>query len=308
MVLKTKNLFKLITHEDNYNIHKTLGIICLLNFIYQFGCLFCYGSMDLKYNLNTPSILSFHGLLSLTSFIFRVPQNRHKGAPMIYKEFRLHSIVFALRSVFCAFAFYFKLDLMYNIIIINLTMVAADLATLNYKAATKTMRGMPFGKNLSEPDKKEVTDMHSSQQFGATIFMITNIDAAFAPLLAIQIAAFLMTLVRKSIISELDWHRLYAISLWLNIFVYWSFSTNPILSLYVIYGVYIFYYARITYRFNKYIIWNAILFSIYYFEKKIKNNNYFAVEIDQTYIKLFLNLIIIGYLVKNIYKTKSLWY
>ena len=31
--------------------------------------------------------------------------------------------------------------------------------------------------------------------FGATAFMLTNIEGAFSPLLAIQIAAFLMTLV-----------------------------------------------------------------------------------------------------------------
>ena len=87
--------------------------------------------------------------------------------------------------------------------------------------------------------------LHSVQQFGATMFMMGNIDSAFAPLLAIQIAAFLMTLIRKSIISELDWHRLYAISLWLNIFVYWSFNRidKPI---YIIMGVYLFDYLRVN--------------------------------------------------------------
>ncbi len=303
MVLKTHNLFKLITHEDNFNFHKTLGIICLLNFIYQFSYLFIYGRMNLQYNVNTPVLLFFHAALSLSSFIFRVPQNRHKGAPMIYKEFRLHSIVFALRSVLCALSFYFNMDLIYNIIIINLTMVAADLATLKYQAATKTMRGMPFGKDIDESDKKSITDMHSAQQFGATSFMVTNIEGAFSPLLAIQVAAFLMTLVRKSIISELDWHRLYAITLWLNIFVYWSFSNNFNYALYIIWGVYAFYYGRINYRINKYLLWNFILGVIYAFEKSEISLAY----LDTHKIKIISNIIILIYLVKNIYKTKALW-
>lgn len=303
MVVKTQNLFKLITHEDNFNFHKTLGITCLLNFIYQFSYLFIYGRMNLQYNVNTPALLLFHATLSLSSFIFRVPQNRHKGAPMIYKEFRLHSIVFALRSVLCALAFYYNMDLIYNIIIINLTMVAADLATLKYQAATKTMRGMPFGKDIGESDKKSITDMHSAQQFGATSFMVTNIEGAFSPLLAIQVAAFLMTLVRKSIISELDWHRLYAITLWLNIFVYWSFSNNFEYALYIIWGVYGFYYGRINYRINKYLLWNFILGVIYAFEKSEINLSY----IDSHKIKIISNMIILIYLVKNIYKTKALW-
>ena len=305
MVFKTRNLFKLVTREDPNFIHKFFGLSCLVNFIYQFSYLALYGRMNLADNIHTPILLMIHGGLSLSSLIFHVPLNRHKGAPMIYKEFRLHSIVFALRSVLCGLVFYFKLDLFYNIIIINLTMMSADIITKLFKAETKTMRGMPFGKDLKEDEKKQVTDMHSSQQFGATIFMMTNIEGAFSPLLAIQIAAFLMTLVRKSIISELDWHRLYAVSLWLNIFVYWSFLESPMLALYVIYGVYIFYYARITYRFNKYFIWNAILYSIYYFDNYIISG--LEIEINETYIKIFINALIIIYLVKNIKKTEALW-
>jgi hypothetical protein len=303
MVLKTKNIFKLVTREDPNFIHKFFGISCLLNFIYQFAHLGIYGSMDLINNKHTPLLLVIHGGLNLSSLIFHVPLNRHKGAPMIYKEFRLHSIVFALRSVLCAFAFYYNLSIVFNIFIINLTMMAADLITFFFEADTKTMRGMPFGKDLKENEKKEVTNMHSTQQFGATAFMLTNIEGAFAPLLAIQIAAFLMTLVRKSIISELDWHRLYAISLWLNIFVYWSFVDNPILAFYVILGVYIFYYARITFRYNKYLIWNCIMISIYVSKKYIE-----MPEINNNYSKLIINAIIIFYLVTNIKKTKSLWY
>jgi GGDEF domain-containing protein len=46
-----------------------------------------------------------------------------------------------------------------------------------------------------------VTRYHSLSQAHATAFMVLDADAAFAPLLAIQLAAFLMTLVRKGFIS-----------------------------------------------------------------------------------------------------------
>lgn len=303
MPLKTRNLFKLITREDPQFIHKTLGISCLLNFIYQFFNLFRYGNMYLKHNSYAPYLISLHGLLSMSSFIFHVPLNRHKGLPMIYKEFRIHSIVFALRSVACSLCFYYNLNIIYNIFFINLTMILADITTHYFKAETKTMRGMPFGKEISEENKREVTKMHSAQQFGATMYMIGNIETAFSPLLAIQIAAFLMTLVRKSIISELDWHRLYAISLWLNIFVYWSFNRidEPF---YIILGVYIFDYLRLNQGHNKYLVWNFIFLVMYVI------NSFVDFTVIEPYVNrpALTNLLIPYYLAVNIYKTRRLWW
>ena len=303
MGFKSRNLFKLVTREDPNFIHKALGFSCLINFIYQFTHLFRYGKMNLRNNQYAPLLIILHGLLSVSSFIFHVPLNRHKGLPMIYKEFRLHSIIFALRSVFCALCFYYKLNLVFNVFFINLTMICADIVTKLYEAETKTMRGMPYSRDFKEEDKKKVTYMHSVQQFGATMFMIGNIDSAFAPLLAIQIAAFLMTLVRKSIISELDWHRLYSISLWLNIFVYWSFNRidKPI---YIIMGVYLFDYLRVNQGHNKYLVWNYIFLIIYVMYSFVN----FAVIEAHINQPLLTNLLITYYLASNIYRTRKLWW
>ena len=303
MVFKSRNLFKLVTREDPNFIHKVLGVSCLINFIYQFSHLFLYGKMNLINNPYTPLLITLHGLLSVSSFIFHVPLNRHKGLPMIYKEFRLHSILFALRSVFCALCFYYKLSLVFNVLFINLTMFCADIVTKLYEADTKTMRGMPYGKDIDDEDKKKVTYMHSVQQFGATLFMTGNIDSAFAPLFAIQIAAFLMTLVRKSIISELDWHRLYSISLWLNIFVYWSFDTID-KPAYIIIGVYLFDYLRVKHGHNKYLVWNYI-FLIIYVMYSFVNFALIETHLNQPFLT---NLLITYYLVSNIYRTQRLWF
>lgn len=301
MGIKTKNLFKLITKEDSTNIHKILGVTCLLNFIYQFAYLFMTGNMNLQNNPYTPLLMSVHGLLGISSFIFHVPLRRHNGLPMIYKESRLHTIVFSLRSVACCLVFYYNLDVIYNILIINVTMLLADLTTHKYGATTKTMRGMPFGKDISEIDKKEITYSNSVKQFGATMFMTCNINSAFSPLLAIQLAAFLMTLVRKAIITELDWHRIYSLSLWLNIFVYHSFS-NFSDSLFIILGINVFDFLRIKKGYNKYLVWNFI-FLIIYLTKTFQLN----IEINKAYKELFVNAVIVIYLVKNFYKSKALW-
>ena len=300
--IQTQNIKKLVTKEDSTHSHKILGILCLLNFIYQFYHLFRYGKMNLEFSPDTPIIILLHGILSLSSFIFHVPRNRHKGLPMIYQEFRLHSIIFAWRSVLCVIGFYYQLDLLFHIVIINLTMILADLVTRKYKAATKTMRGMPFGNHISESIQKQVTKMHSNQQFNATLYMITNIDGACSPLLAIQLAACLMTLVRKSIIPAIDWHRIYALSLWINVFVYWSFDSIK-LPIYIIIGSFLFSYFRIDRRHNKYLVWNSIFVVIYLIES-IWDSNW---EIEPYKMKIINNLVISIYLYRNYQITKSIF-
>ena len=221
MGFKIQNTYKLITNEDSLMIHKIFGISCLANFIYQFYYLIFYSYLPLGNSKYKELILVLHGLLSISSFIFHVPKNRHKGLPMIYKEFILHSIIYAIRSVLSCFEYsnIITYSKFYTLIIINFTMILADITTIYLGADTKTMRGMPFGDKVSDKDKSLITRMHSQQQFSATIYMLLNFETAFVPLVAIQLAAFLMTLVRKSIIKELDWHRIYAISLWICIFL-----------------------------------------------------------------------------------------
>jgi len=305
MGFKIQNTYKLITNEDNLIIHKLLGISCLINFIYQFYYLMFYEYLPLASSKYKDLILTLHGLLSLSSFIFHVPKNRHKGLPMIYKEFRLHSIVFALRSVLCSFVYShnFIYGKFCNLLIINLTMILADISTIFYGADTKTMRGMPFGDKISETDKQLVTRMHSLQQFSATIYMFLNFETAFVPLVAIQLAAFLMTLVRKSIIKELDWHRIYAITLWICIF---AINTVDFKNyIFMVFANFFVFWLRINYGVNKYIVWNTLgIISFIFF-----SNSFYIYEdqISNSTLRLMTNLTICYYLIKNIYKTRALW-
>lgn len=92
-------LKKLKTKEDPHHLHKTLGIFCLFNYVYRYYLLLSVGNMRLNNLYGILSIL-VHAALSLSSLIFYIPLKRNPLKPMIYPEYRLHSIIFALRSVY----------------------------------------------------------------------------------------------------------------------------------------------------------------------------------------------------------------
>jgi hypothetical protein len=220
--------------------------------------------------LNNFSALFFillHGILSLSSFIFHLPNLRNTSKPMIYPEFRLHSIVFALRSVIICFLYYYKFHFIYPILICYGTMISADVITFFYNPNGKngkTMRNMPFDVNIIPSEKQiQITNMHSLMQIGATTYMLCDIESTFSPLLAIQLAAFLMTLVRKSIITSTTWHAIYSLTLWINVVLY----TGQPMGFIIIHQIMLnnFTYVFFPLKINKYFAWsiNFCLFIIY---------------------------------------------
>lgn len=145
-----------------------------------------------------------HFALSISSMIFKIPEQRIRSSPMIYPEFRLHSIVFASRSLLIMtllfFARKFDIVLLHNFrgVVVLLTMVLADIVTNSFKDQGKTMRGMPFPEYVSQPMRNWINTFYSTSQIFATAQMIfcIGLDEAFLVLFPIQIAAFLMTCVR----------------------------------------------------------------------------------------------------------------
>jgi len=256
---------KLNTKEDIYFIHKTLGVFCLFNFIYRYYLLINYGDMFLQNKFGLFSIL-VHGLLSYSSLIFHIPSVRNRQKPMIYPEFRLHSITFATRSILCCLINYYQLNVLYKMIIIYLTMITADKITEYYnKNDTNgtTMKSMPFDDDIPLSLQKQITLSNSSMQISATIFMLNNIDMCFSPLFGIQIASFLMTLVRKSLISSRMWHILYSFSLWINVLFYLTPKTKMKFIFIQIIMYYIYTQIFFRYKVNKYISW-TLLFILFY--------------------------------------------
>lgn len=307
-MIYSQNLHRLATKEDNYHIHKTLGVIILINYIYRYFLLFNYGSMFLTSSFEL-LLIGFHALLSLSSLIFHIPNIRNRKSPMIYPEFRLHSIVFALRSVLCSIIEYFsntfgsEYSLYLKMIVCILTMVVADIITNYYKDTNEnknTMRNMPYSEEIPKEKQKEITHMHSSMQIGATLYMLFNIDSAFSPMFGIQLAALLMTLVRKNIVSSNSWHLFYALSLWINVFCYWSLSPFDVILQILSYNI--FRYLRFSLNLNKYIGW-IITFGFFISIKNVEH------EFINDYLKdtIFANTLIVIYLVRQIRKCYSLF-
>jgi hypothetical protein len=295
MILNSDNFKRLATNEDKYHIHKTLGIICFINYIYRYFLLFTSGSMFLNTN-NAMILIGIHGLLSLSSLIFHIPAIRNRMSPMIYPEFRLHSIIFAMRSVLCCFTDYYILTykLPIKIALCFLTNILADIITNNYKDTTKTMRQMPFSEEISPEKQRVITLMHSYMQVGATLFMLVNTETAYSSMFAIQLAAFLMTLVRKNIITSNSWHLLYAMALWINIFCYYNVRPSTAALLVILYDC--FKLLRFKLNYNKYISW-SIIFGCYslfqYGDTNIIIDNFILSFVSKP---VFTNLIIMLYL------------
>lgn len=91
-----------------------------------------------------------HASLSVSALIFKPPVTRSVAQPMIYKEFQLHSITFALRSCSVMLCLYAGAKFApFRGIFILVAHWSADVITSIYKQGT-TMRDMPYPSGLSE--------------------------------------------------------------------------------------------------------------------------------------------------------------
>lgn len=212
------NLKKLVTHEDPYHIHKLLGIISLLNFVYQTIMMFYLGKL---YRFPIWACLP-NVTLPITSFMFTVlPKKRPNGSMglFIWKEMRLHVLVFSSRGMLSA------VFPEYGPVICLATMVAADTATYFYGTrGVTTLRS--DHKIPATPVERVFRHLYATSQFGATVIcsglfqpQVTPI-LAFMTVLPIQSSAFLMTLVRKNIIGPIGWNVIYSAQL-LLLYVMW---------------------------------------------------------------------------------------
>jgi hypothetical protein len=176
--------------------------------------------------------LMMHGALSCSSLIFHISGTRNQVKPIIYPEFRMHSILFAMRSIVVCFLYYYQFHYTYIIGTCYSVLFLSDIITKTYNKENKngsTMRNMQFGDNIPEEKRKYYTKLHCIMQIGATLFMLGNIDTAFSPIMPIQISAFLMTLVKKSIISVNTLQFIYSFTLFVNYLLLPTLSLGTIL-------------------------------------------------------------------------------
>jgi hypothetical protein len=213
-----------------------LGFGCLFNFFLRIYWLLAYGSMyiyaDSSYSLLIPVA---HLTLSLSSLIFQVPQTRLNSKIIIWKELQLHNMVFTSRSaivmiysIVCirndidmSYKYYY-LYLIGKLALIVLHHMLADYITLKYNTNDKTTTRDINWENIPDNVKRGLKQYYAICQILAINSLILTdndktgsgvIEAAFLVMFPIQLSTFLMTLVRKSIITNIHWHIFYTLSL-----------------------------------------------------------------------------------------------
>jgi len=307
-----EKLKKLNTHEDVFYIHKIMGMVVLTNYIYRFYLLFTRYDME----LTTPSslvLLGAHLLLSLSSLFFRISNTRNRVIPIIYPEFRLHNIIFAVRSINCCLFFYYfqriydensilyikhihphNYSVLCNMGVCFLTMKCADIITGVFEHSTPkttTMRNMPYNEIIPDAKLQMLKQMYSLMQLYATYYMIGNINSAFTPMFAIQLSSFLMTLVKKSIIPPMWWHPLYYFALLSNSIAFLSLTPEFIIKMNI--ACSFFSYWRFTLGKDKYIGW-LIVFAFHYLVMNEAREYYFPVVLR----KIMIIVVVIYHYVK----------
>ena len=269
---KTK-ISKLVTHEDKFHLHKIFGCISLINYFYLLFDFFYSGAtaeMTLR-NVDTGFIgLTWvHSILSLSALQFLIPRTRTGIIPMIWQEFRAHSIVFAVRSFALINILYFiakKCDGDMGTITdcvrlgaVLLAMKLADLSTeyLRENKKETTTATMPYWSDCPANVQSAIKYFYTHSQFMATfVCLFGEIPYVLAVAFPIQFASFMMTLVRKNIISSFWYHMLYGGSL---LAVYLINAADIKLYPVIILGS-LLIYLRVHLKLNKYVLWSIVGF------------------------------------------------
>lgn len=219
---------KLLSHHDRFHVHALLGLSALIHFFLRFFWLFVFGEETFLPNAASAVGLTIHFLLHATSFQFHLPRNRQWSQPMIWKEFRVHNAIFAYRNLIGAalgcFAPVWWLHSPWSVtswlaktLLVFVTMRAADWGTDTFGSTEKrTTNAMPYPPSVSPDVQQFIKRFYAKAQFVATALAVCGTPVlAFGSVLAIEIASFLMTLVRKGFLSAAGYHILYSLSLFI---------------------------------------------------------------------------------------------
>ena len=234
---------KLFTNHDKYHLHKLLGFGCLFNFLLRIYWLIANGSMYIYADSASALVIPVaHLTLSLSSFIFQVPLIRLNSKIIIWKELQLHNIIFTSRSatimiysVICirnnigtggtggtGITEYYYLYQFGKFALIIAHHLFADYITAKYNMNEKTTTRDINWENIPDTTRAIIKKYYAVCQILAINALILTdndikgsgaIESAFLIMFPIQLSTFLMTLVRKSIISNISWHIFYGLSL-----------------------------------------------------------------------------------------------
>lgn len=258
-------IHRLFTHEDRHimHMHKTLGVLVLSHIFYRMNLIIKLGDSGLSTSPWTPYWMVIHTFLHVSSFQFRLPSKRNRTYNIIWPEFRLHSMIFAYRSIISVLLMWmggYWNHALRGPLVLG-TMVAAD-AVSKWHAQDTTMRANPYPTGTSQEFILWHNRFYSVSQFGATMgIMFRGVDSAFLALLPIQTAPFLMTLVKKGILNQAEWHILYTVALltnWIHALFGQGNDGNTVSTVAYQAILWSAVAARLRYRINKYAIWGTV--------------------------------------------------
>jgi hypothetical protein len=235
----------LFTNHDKYHIHKTLGFLAFANFILRFYYAIVYGTSFPPFETKVFSCSSvlIHALLPIASLSIPLPEKRNFTSPMIWKEFRLHSILFSCRhsiltiitllelwptqlEIFKNYKLYalFSESILKYIAIISCIKIASIITAKYGDTEKRTTNAMPYPEHVTEYEIEKIKYEYAKKQFGATIMAVFSGELSaslnFAPLYAIQSAPFMMTLVRKGKCNSTHYHMVYSLTLIYPLYLY----------------------------------------------------------------------------------------
>ena len=235
----------LFTNHDKYHIHKTLGFLAVANFILRFYYAIIYGTSFPPFETKVFSCSSvlIHALLPIASLSIPLPEKRNFTSPMIWKEFRLHSILFSCRhsiltiitllelwptqlEIFKNYKLYalFSESILKYIAIISCIKIASIITAKYGDTEKRTTNAMPYPEHVTEYEIEKIKYEYAKKQFGATIMAVFSGELSaslnFAPLYAIQSAPFMMTLVRKGKCNSAHYHMVYSLTLIYPLYLY----------------------------------------------------------------------------------------
>ena len=251
---------KLVTREDAEigHSHKLLGSAVLGHMFWRCFMIIKNGDSGLGTSSLTPLWMCIHALLHVTSFHFQLPIKRNRIHNIIWPEFRWHSMIFAYRSIIGVLL---NNRTLRGPLVIG-TMALADHVSKRYGQDT-TMRGNPYPVGTSQKFITWHNRFYSVSQFGATMaILFRGADSAFLALLPIQTAPFFMTLAKKGIINQAEWHIFYTFMLltnWIHALFGHGNDGNMVptgLYMGMLVGISV---ARLYYSVNKYLIWFVII-------------------------------------------------
>ncbi|CAE7239971.1 cyb5r2 [Symbiodinium pilosum] len=271
-------LGRLFTKEDNYNIHKTLGIFILCHTFYRI-----YTACDMQLDGGFTSEVSSLALcwvsmlLQVSSFLFEVPRARLLGSPMIWQEWRAHNLVFVGRHVLAFticwvyiryvnisddFATFFVDMLLFAVLYAQLYSVDVITAYIREDKHTSLTASWPFWDGCPIWLEKSIKWYYTIAQFQASSLLVMTGSSLFDKYMVIfpfQFASFLMTLVRKGIITTKGFHAGY---LWSLFMVVWLIlgPQNFLVSV-VSFATWIILYIWRSYGLSKYALWLGPLLS-----------------------------------------------